>query len=162
MTHLPSVLFSKLAIRRTKSIARSASSLLIDQVLLRESSLRGETGSQVLSAAGDEGPGDIKIVADRGALIPTLFRFGRREPPTGVAGERHDQAGVREVLGRDQGGTVLTDIDTAALHAGDDISRDLAIGFRSGRGRAKWQVFLDREVIEIFRRDESLGPTVQG
>src|SRR6266851_8399524 len=107
MTHLPSVLFSKLAIHRSKSIARRTFSLLIDQVLLRESSLRGETGNQLLNAAGDEGPGDIKIVADRGALIPTLFRFGRREPPTGVAGERHDQAGVGEALGRDQSAVVL-------------------------------------------------------
>src|SRR5258708_13190438 len=96
------------------------------RVLLGESSLCREARNQLLNAAGDEGPGDIKIVADRGALIPSLLRFGRRQPPTGVAGERHDQAGVGELLGRDQGMAVLTNIDTAALQPGHAISTPLA------------------------------------
>src|SRR5882672_4953473 len=136
-------------------------SLLIDQVLLRESSMRRETGNQFINAAGNEGPGDFKIVADRGALIPTLFRYGGREPPSGVAGERHDQAGVGELLGSDQSGMVLPDIDAVALQAGDNIFRYLRIGFGSGRGRAKRQVSLDRDAIEIFRRDQALGRAVQ-
>src|SRR6266481_990785 len=128
-------------------------SLLIDQALLRESSLRRETGNQFLNAARNEGPGDIKIGADRGAFVPTLFRFGRREPPSGVAGERHDQVGVGELIGRGQSRMVLPDIDAAALQAADDVFRYLVIGFRTRGSRAKRQVSLVRDTIEIFRRD---------
>ncbi len=73
--------------------------------------------------------------------LSTLFRLGERQPPSGVAGERHDQAGVGELLGRDQGRVVLTDIDAMALQSGDDIFRYLAIGFRSRRGRAEGRFF---------------------
>jgi hypothetical protein len=83
---------------RSKSLTRRTFSLLIDQVLLWASLLRRESRNQFLDAAGNEGPGYIKILANRGAFIPTLSRLGRREPPSGVAGERHDQAGVGELF----------------------------------------------------------------
>jgi hypothetical protein len=67
---------------RSKSLTRRTFSLLIDQVLLWASLLRRESRNQFLDAAGNEGPGYIKILANRGAFIPTLSRLGRREPPS--------------------------------------------------------------------------------
>jgi hypothetical protein len=64
-------------------------------------------------------------------------------------------------FGRDQGRAVLPDIDAAALQADDDILGYLLIGFRSGCGRAKRQVSLDCDAIEIFRRDQALGRALQ-
>jgi len=84
--------------------------------------MRRETGNQFINAPVMKVQAISKLSLTAGQLIPTLFRYGGREPPSGVAGERHDQAGVGELLGSDQSGMVLPDIDAVALQAGDNIS----------------------------------------
>src|SRR6185295_16555884 len=104
----------------------------------------------------DEGPGNIEVVADRGAIIPVLKRLACRDEPLDVATKGNDVVRPYQDIPADTHGANRSNVDAATRQPLDHMHGNLGIRLWSRRRSLEGEASLPGQAVKILRGHQAL------